>query len=281
MMSILSLPILAIVSLVVVWLFGRKYGLASVMQILLVVVAGLAFVYLGAGGLNTLTDGRATPSETAPLLTLLAVAAGAAYLGIRKVVNREPGRPDQPAARKSEDGRTPTTSAAPVSTKSPPSRQDRPIVFISYRRDDSSDVAGRIYDRLMQRFGNKGVFKDVDSIPLGVDFRKHLADSVGQCRILLAIIGKNWSASGQGPSTRALDDPRDFVRIELETAFERGIPVIPVLVQGAMVPAENQLPPSIQSLAYHNGLAVRPDPDFHQDMARLIRGIEHHVGSGP
>jgi TIR domain len=185
------------------------------------------------------------------------------------------------AAKGSFSNATPDSRIdAPHAPVESPQRQDRAVVFLSYRRDDSSDVTGRIYDRLVQRFGDKGVFKDVDSIPLGVDFRKHLGDSVGQCRILLVIIGKNWSANLKNPGKRPLDDPRDFVRIELETAIQRGIPVIPVLVQGAAVPAEDQLPTSLQPLAYHNGLAVRPDPDFHQDIARLIRGIEHHLGPG-
>jgi hypothetical protein len=272
--------------LIAVWFFAWRYGvLARVSQIVLVVAAGLAFGCLGAGGLNAQTAAPEAPSEPSTLVLaivgfIVAVVAGVAVVVVARAINRHPGRPDQSPARKSESAPPPATSGtAPDRPKSPPP-QDAPVVFISYRRHDSSDVAGRIYDRLIQRFGSKGVFKDVDSIPLGVDFRKHLADSVGQCRILLAIIGRSWSASGQSPSNRALDDPRDFVRIELETAFQRGIPVIPVLVQGAAIPAEDQLPASLQSLAYHNGLAVRPDPDFHQDMVRLIRGIEHHVGIG-
>ena len=150
-------------------------------------------------------------------------------------------------------------------------------VFISYRRDDSADITGRIYDRLIQRFSKDIVFKDVDSIPLGIDFRQHLEGALSQCRILLAIMGDEWRG-GQGvDGKRRIDDPRDHVRLELEVALGRNIPVIPVLVRKASIPAEEELPPSLKSLAYRNGIQVRPDPDFHGDMDRLIKGIEPHL----
>lgn len=165
--------------------------------------------------------------------------------------------------------------------KKPPSQQPRvpphqmPVkrigIFISYRRQDSADITGRIYDRLVQQFGRDAVFKDVDSIPLGIDFRAHLQAAVGQCNVLLAIIGNRWVGMESG--RRRLDDARDHLRIEIETALQRNIPVIPILVQGASVPAEEDLPSSLQSLAYRNGLAIRTDPDFHTDMERLIKGI--------
>jgi hypothetical protein len=99
-------------------------------------------------------------------------------------------------------------------------------IFISYRRDDTADVAGRIYDRLAQHFGADSVFKDVDSIPLGVDFRKQLSESVGRCGILLAIIGRQWLTITDESGRRRLDNPRDFVRIEIEAALQRNIPII-------------------------------------------------------
>lgn len=150
-----------------------------------------------------------------------------------------------------------------------------PAIFISYRREDSSDVTGRIYDRLCQHFGEQNVFKDVDSIPLGVDFRQHLGNSVGQCNVLLTIIGRQWMAGEKGK--RRLDDARDFVRIEMEAALKRDIPVVPVLVQGSSIPNVDDLPAQLQPLAYRNGIPVRPDPDFHQDMDRLIKGIEGYL----
>lgn len=149
------------------------------------------------------------------------------------------------------------------------------VIFVSYRRQDSGDVVGRIYDRLVQRFGEDAVFKDVDSIPLGVDFRSHLSTSVGQCDVLLAVIGRQWLRSEK--DSRGTDDPRDYVRIEVEAALQREIPVIPILVQGASLPEAESLPPTLQTLAYRNGISIRPDPDFHGDVDRLIRGIEDHL----
>lgn len=136
---------------------------------------------------------------------------------------------------------------------------------------------GRIYDRLVQHFGRDNVFKDVDSIPLGVDFRKQLADSVGRCDVVLAVIGKRWLSGDEAVHARLLEDPRDFVRMEIESALERNVPMIPVLVQGAVVPSGEELPSKLQPLAYHNAISIRSDPDFHQDVARLIKGIEVHL----
>ena len=149
-------------------------------------------------------------------------------------------------------------------------------IFLSYRRDDSADATGRIYDRLVQRFGKEQIFKDVDSIPLGVDFREHLGDVVGRCHLVLVVIGDRWIDAGTA-GARRLDDAADFVRIEIESALERKIPVVPVLVRGATIPADSALPQSLRALSYRNGMSVRPDPDFHRDMDRLIAGLETHL----
>jgi TIR domain len=164
----------------------------------------------------------------------------------------------------------------PAPTAPSETSSDSRSVFISYRRLDSADITGRIYDRLAQHFGKASIFKDVDSIPLGIDFRKHLQNSVGQCSVLLVIIGKNWLAAADKGKSR-LNDAKDHLRIELETALQRDIPIIPILVQGATVPEEDSLPSSLGLLAYRNGIDVRPDPDFHGDMNRLIRGVEAHL----
>jgi hypothetical protein len=158
----------------------------------------------------------------------------------------------------------------------PPETKKPTTIFISYRRQGSGDVTGRIYDRLVQHFGREAIFKDVDSIPFGVDFRKFLGDEVGRCNVFLAIIGRQWLNSENERGMRRLYDLRDFVRIEIETALARGIPVIPVIVQGAEIPSENDLPPSVQALVYRNAISIRPDPDFHHDVDRLIKGIELH-----
>jgi formylglycine-generating enzyme required for sulfatase activity len=155
-----------------------------------------------------------------------------------------------------------------------------PKLFISYRRDDSEAITGRIYDRLSSHFGREAVFMDIDTIPYGVDFREHLSQAVGQCAVLLAVIGENWldirfndgSRSGQ----RRLDDPADFVRIEIESALARNIPVIPVLVGKVNMPSEGELPEGLlRRLPYRNAAEVRSGREFHDQVGRLIRGIEY------
>jgi acyl carrier protein len=150
------------------------------------------------------------------------------------------------------------------------------LIFISYRRADSADVSGRIYDRLAGEFGDAAVFKDVDDIPFGVDFKAYLGDMVRKCDIQLAVIGPQWLDVQDDRGKRRLDNPSDFVRIEIEAALERGIPVVPLLVRGATMPKAEELPSSLADLVYRNGTPVRPDPDFHRDMDRLIRGLKNH-----
>jgi hypothetical protein len=132
----------------------------------------------------------------------------------------------------------------PINKDARTSAARMPGIFISYRRSDNPDAVGRIYDRLVSEFGKARVFKDVDSIPLGQDFRGHLNDIVGNCAAVLAIIGPKWTDVRSETGQRRLDDPDDFVRIELEAALERKVPVVPVLVGHAVMPATSQLPAS-------------------------------------
>jgi hypothetical protein len=148
-----------------------------------------------------------------------------------------------------------------------------PNVFISYRRNDNPDAAGRIYDRMVEHFGEQSVFFDIDSVPFGIDFRKHVDKVVSQCDIVLVVIGDHWLAKEDGKQTR-LEDPADLVRMEIETALRRGIPVIPVPVGNANVPRESDLPEAIRDLAYRNAAEVRSGTAFRGHLDRLIRGIE-------
>jgi Tol biopolymer transport system component len=147
-------------------------------------------------------------------------------------------------------------------------------IFISYRRSDNPDATGRIYDRLVAEFGKARVFKDIDSIPLGMDFRGHLNAIVGGCAVVLAIIGPSWADTRSSAGQRRLEDPDDFVRIELEAALARGIPVVPVLVGNATMPGVSQLPATLAELAYRQSIQVRPDPDFHNDATRLVSALQ-------
>lgn len=154
-----------------------------------------------------------------------------------------------------------------------------PGVFISYRRDDNPHVAGRIYDRLVAEFGAKAVFKDVDSIPAGADFRSYIRKSIVSCDVLLAVIGRRWAEVSGTERRKSVHDPQDFVRLEIEAALEAGVPAIPLLVDGASMD-EKGLPETIKELAYCNGLPIRADPDFHKDVARLVGELRRYFEAG-
>lgn len=152
-------------------------------------------------------------------------------------------------------------------------------IFISYRRDDAAYVTGHINDLLRKEFGGESVFTDVDNIALGVDFRAVLDESVSQCQVLLAVIGDNWLTVRNKDGKPRLHDPADFVRIEVESALKRKIPVIPLLVSGATMPQEEDLPDSLKDLAFRNGTQIRPAPDFNVDMERLVRNLRTYLKS--
>jgi hypothetical protein len=163
----------------------------------------------------------------------------------------------------------------PVLSKSTPSPSiTRGRIFISYRRSDSADVTGRIYDRLVNHFGEGNVFQDVEDIPLGMDFAEFIQEVVGKCDAFLAIIGDEWLGATEHAGDRRLDNSADNVRIEIESALKRQIPLIPVLVRAAEMPAAEALPESLRKLATRNAIRVRPNPDFRPDMTRLIEGLE-------
>ena len=132
-------------------------------------------------------------------------------------------------------------------------------------------VAGRMYDRLRHHFGNDAVFMDIDSIPFGVDFREHIDAAVGQCDVLLALIGPNWAGDSEGH--RQLNDRTDLVRIELESALKRNLPVIPILIDHAKMPDVAKTAAVAQALAFRNVIDVDQGRDFHPHVDRLIRGI--------
>jgi hypothetical protein len=148
-------------------------------------------------------------------------------------------------------------------------------IFISYRRDDSGDSTGRIFDRLKAYYGIDRLIRDVDSIPPGSDFRKYLAGEVNRCQVLIAVIGKQWQDIKDAAGKPRLEDPNDLVRIEIETALQRNIPIIPVIVGGASFPEAKKLPAAIRGVVDRNGVFVRPDPDFHHDCDRLIASLDN------
>lgn len=148
-------------------------------------------------------------------------------------------------------------------------------IFISYLRDDSDADSGRIDGRLWPKYGRENVFKDVGTIPIGADFRQVLTDEVAKCDVMLVVIGRQWITIMDQHGKHRLENPSDFVRIEVEAALARNIPVIPIIVQSAVMPHERELPASLAKLAYSNGIAVRSsDPFFHCDMDVLIHKLD-------
>jgi hypothetical protein len=145
-------------------------------------------------------------------------------------------------------------------------------IILSYRRSDSDVITGRIRDKLASYYGEDAVFMDIDSISLGFDYRKQIKDALLQNTIFVAIIGPKWLGT-KGTETR-INEENDPVRIEVETALQQGIPVIPVLVSGATMPNATELPSSLQNLCYFNAAEVDGGRDFHQHMGRLIKGID-------
>jgi TIR domain len=144
-------------------------------------------------------------------------------------------------------------------------------VFVSYRRSESAAVVGRICDQLVEFLGRESVFKDVDSIAPGEDFRTVLRTSIRVCDAMLVVIGPSWSTPRSAGAQPRLFDPDDYVRAEIEQAIAEGVTLIPVLVEGASMPAAASLPPSVQPLAYRQAVQIRSDPDFHPDMERFLR----------
>jgi hypothetical protein len=153
-------------------------------------------------------------------------------------------------------------------------------IFISYRREDSSTITGRIYDRLVGVFGKRHVFRDVNAIPLGSDFRTEVIKSINRSGVQLVIIGSQWvSIISQDTRQPRLDNPEDWVRIEVETALRSQIHVVPVLVDNAEMPSLTDLPSStLQELAHKQALRVRNDPDFDHDMNVLIGHMKKVLG---
>ena len=146
-------------------------------------------------------------------------------------------------------------------------------IILSYRRDDSAGVTGRIFDRLTQDFGADRVFMDIDSMPAGVDFHEHLQQILADCGALLVVIGKSWRSQRKGQAARIMD-PDDWVRIEVETALERGIPVVPLLIDGATLPGRDQLPESLWPLLRRNAMPIDSGRDFHSQLSRLVRDLQ-------
>jgi hypothetical protein len=152
-------------------------------------------------------------------------------------------------------------------------------IFISYRREDSEGEAGRLSDDLAESFSEDSVFMDVAAIQPGRDFRKAIDESIHQCSVLLAIVGPVWLEAKNALGEKRLEDESDFVRLEIASALQRDIPVVPVLVRGAKMPRAEQLPQDLRELAYRNAVELT-HARWKSDLQILTRALKPYLGHG-
>ena len=146
-------------------------------------------------------------------------------------------------------------------------------MFISYRREESAGYTGRIADRFTEHFGKDRVFRDIDSIEPGLDFAEAIERAIGSSGVMLAVIGKNWLTATDAAGRKRLQDPHDYVRMEIAAALQRNMRVIPVLVQGASMPGTDELPEDLAPLTRRNAFELH-DSSWGDDVGRLISALE-------
>ena len=146
-------------------------------------------------------------------------------------------------------------------------------IFISYRREDAAGHAGRLYDRLVQRFGEAQVFLDFDAIPGATDFTEEIRDALAQANVVLVVIGPRWLVSAGEGSRPRIHESDDLVRAEIRAALQSKVAVVPVLVGGARMPSKSQLPGDLSDLVTVNAVEVL-DRRFSSDVDNLIHTIE-------
>jgi hypothetical protein len=251
---------IACLALPLLWASTRKAlpTIAMAIMVALALFCLLALITIAADGSwnrhSTVAFALAGATLAASMLTLVASWRA-----------RTRGTSDRSAKVQGAENRfTGTATTSDVLTPSPK-------IFISYRRKDSQAMVDRMFERLTEAFGRENLFRDIDSIPKGQDLRPWIERSVTQCDVLLAVIGPLWLDITDEAGKRRLDDPADFVRMEIESALRRNIPVIPILLAQTQMPKADAMPESLRDLAYRNGSLVRHDPDFANDMRTLIK----------
>jgi hypothetical protein len=172
-------------------------------------------------------------------------------------------------------GRTPTDVSSRAEAAYEPVT-GRAKIYVSYRRSDTTAYTGRLYDHLANHFGDDSVAMDIDTIQAGVDFRAAIESAVASSSVILVVMGRSWLTDVDETGKRRLDNPDDFVRVEVAAAFERELPVIPVLVSGARAPSVDELPPEITRLAHLQALELS-DRRWSYDVNVLINTLERLV----
>ena len=151
-------------------------------------------------------------------------------------------------------------------------------IFISYRREDTAPYAGRLIDRLAREFSDDQVFMDIDNIEPGDDFVQVIDERLATCNVVIALIGREWLRCKDRAGRRRVDNPDDFVRMELARALARKIRVIPVLVADADMPASNDLPEDLKPLSNRHAIELS-DARFHSDVGPLIERIHKDLAA--
>jgi hypothetical protein len=146
-------------------------------------------------------------------------------------------------------------------------------IFVCYRRDDTRWVAGRLYDELSQRYSPEQVFQDITAIRPGIRYTDQIQEEISRCDVLVVVMGEGWLSAADPQGRRRLDSPRDLVRLEIAAALQRGIPIIPVLVQRASMPADVELPDDIADLTLYHACEVT-DTRWDYDVGVLLKAID-------
>ena len=189
---------------------------------------------------------------------------------------------EMPAERKAreEAEREVTATTAPVAKAQPKQETEvqaphfhRVQIFLCYRREDTQGFAGRIYDNLASKYGQEQVFRDIDSTPAGIRYSTWIESRVSQSTVMIVLIGNAWLSAKDPAGQRRLDSPKDWVRREIEAALRHDIPIIPVRVQGARLPSEEELPSSIAELVEFQDAEVT-DRRWAYDVGQLIQAID-------
>jgi hypothetical protein len=153
------------------------------------------------------------------------------------------------------------------------------MIMVSYRRADAQDMAGRIADYLIAKYGETSVFFDVNSIPTGVNYHNRIEKAIVGSDVMVAVIGQHWIGQNPDGKTSRLHDPGDPVRVEIEAAMKHNKPILPLLVNGATMPEESDLPDSLRELHSYNGAKIDSGQDFRLHMRRLVDSISETLGT--
>lgn len=151
-------------------------------------------------------------------------------------------------------------------------------IFVSYRRDDSRQAAGRLADDLVDHFGAERIFRDIEAIELGVDFSDALSRALNSCEVMLVLIGRDWLNVKDAHGQRRLDSSSDWIRLEIVTALKRNIRVVPVLVDGAELPSEDALPEDLRPLVRRQAMELA-DGRWKGDLQRLVDTLSRLFGT--